>query len=73
MNYGGMDASEPKYKWTGWQKQFLWRPKKIDSKWYWLRTVYERFYLATWDPMIVKQHQIAIDLFDLMQKDTYDR
>ena len=69
MNYGGMDASaQPKYAWTKWQKQFLWLPKKIKGKWYWLRTIYFRQYMADWDPQIIKEEQYAVDLFDLMMK-----
>ena len=73
MNYGGMDASQSTYVWTLWQKHFLFIPKKIEGKWYWLRTIYERFYIASWDPMIVRQHQFAVDLFDLMTKNHNDK
>ena len=69
MNYGGMDSTKPMYVWTQWQSQFLWWPKKIEGKRYWLRTVYFRYYMADWDPQIIKQEQYAVDLFDLMMKD----
>jgi hypothetical protein len=67
MNYGGADVgSESKYNWTKWFPKFLWFPKKIDGKWYWLRTIHLRFNRATWDIHV----QYAVDVFDLMKKDS---
>ena len=34
--------------WTKWEKKFLWWPKKIKNKWYWLRFIYERERLLLW-------------------------
>ena len=70
MNYGGIDDTKSIYSWTKWRKEFLWWPKSIEGKRYWLRTVHVRYYMADWDPRIIKQEQYAVDVFDLMQKDS---
>ena len=75
MNYGGIDAGiTPKKKWGKWQTQFLWLPKRIEGRWYWMRRIHYRFYIHSWPPEVFGQenyeYQYAFNLFDLMQKDS---
>ena len=74
MNYGGIDADPvPNQRWGKWQTEFLWRPKRIDNKWYWMRRIHYRFRMISWAPGIGEENyefQYAVDLFDLMQKDS---
>jgi hypothetical protein len=70
MNYGGIDAypnPKPAQKWHPWRKKFLWAPKIIDKKIYWLRYVHERF-RATHE--LNFEYQYAVDVFDLIKKDS---
>ena len=74
MMYDGMGlhrASTPKH-WNPWKKKYLWLPKIIDGKVYWLRYVHKRFRTNHWIPGSIEiafEYQYAVDLFDLMQKD----
>jgi len=73
MNYGGIDAAPPNRKWGKWQTEFLWRPKRIENKWYWLRRIHYRFRMISWAPGLGEEKyefQYAVDVFDLMQKDS---
>lgn len=70
----GIDAyPNPLNNWHTWRKKFLWMPKKIDGKIYWLRSVHERFRSKHWVPgtvEIVFEYQYAVNMFDLIQKDS---
>lgn len=54
-------------KWTRWEKRFLWCPKKINNKWYWLRSIYERERLMLWYSQKY-EYDYALDLFDIIKK-----
>ena len=75
MNYGGIDAypnPKPAQKWHPWRKKFLWMPKIIDKKIYWLRYVNERFRMVSWatgSSEEMFEYQYAVDVFDLIKKD----
>jgi hypothetical protein len=70
MNYGGIDAyPQSPNTWHPWKKIFLWKPKKIDGRWHWMRTVHMRFRTVTFYPEHNFEYQYAVDVFDLMQKD----
>lgn len=77
MNYGGIDAyPKPLNNWHPWRKKFLWMPKVIDGRVYWLRNVHERFRSKHWVPgtvEIVFEYQYAVNVFDLMQKDASEK
>lgn len=75
MNYGGIDADNKlRSSWGKWQKEFLWFPKRIDKKWYWLREVHYRWrWLSDWRAESLPETaeiQYAVDIFDLMKKDS---
>ena len=74
MNYGGIDAypnPKPAQNWHPWRKKFLWMPKIIDKKIYWLRYVNERFRATHWTGSVELdfEYQYAVDVFDLIKKD----
>lgn len=76
MNYGGIDAYPKKRPWSPWKKVFLWTPTRIGGRWYWLRTVHRRWRM-NYEPKadaigadITPQYEYAIDVFDLIQKDS---
>jgi hypothetical protein len=77
MNYGGIDAyPRPPKPWHPWKKKFLWMPKVIDGRVYWLRNVHQRFRSNHWIPGSIEiafEYQYAVDLFDLMQKDACEK
>lgn len=76
MNYGGIDVPPPARKWGSWQTEFLWRPKRIEGRWYWLRCVHYRFRMISWAPGLGEEkyeYQRAVDIFDLMQKDADEK
>lgn len=73
MDYSGTDYPEIPRPWHPWKKQFLLFPKIIDGRIYWLRTVYRRFRLLRWatnTPNKMFEYQYAVDVFDLMKKDS---
>ena len=53
--------------WTKWEKKFLWWPKKLNGKWYWLRTYYERERLLLWYSQRY-EYDYALNLFDIIKK-----
>jgi len=63
-------------EWTPWQSKFLWWPKKIEGKSYWLTKVYER-HKVKFLYMIDQgdggkwafQYQYAFNIFDLMRSE----
>lgn len=71
MNYGGVDASnsKPSVQWGKWQIQFLWLPKRIDGRWHWLRKIHYRW-RYTGNTEYIAEFQYAIDVFDLIEKDS---
>jgi len=76
MNYGGIEAPLPTRTWGQWQTQFLWKPKRIEGRWYWMRRVHYRFRMINWAPGIGEEQyefQYAVDVFDLMQKDSSEK
>ena len=68
MNYGGRDYVKP--NWSIWKELFLWKPKKINDRWYWLRKVYYRKrLLSKVDNQFNFEYQWAVDLLELMVYD----
>ena len=63
MNYGGYGSSV--IVWNRWQGKFLFFPKKIEGKWYWLRQVYYRERMTYGS---TNKKQWAVDIFDLIDK-----
>ena len=53
--------------WSPWSQLYLWKPRKINNKWYWLKSVYMRKRIVLYYPKTQWQYQYAIDLFELMQ------
>ena len=74
MMYDGMGNQTPYTKhWHPWRKKFLWLPKIIDGKAYWLRNIHQRFRANHWIPGSIEiafEYQYAVDIFDLMKKDS---
>jgi len=66
MNLGGTDYQ---HTWSPWTKKFLWKPFKIEEKWYWLRTIYKRKKINTIFPRQY-DYEYAVDLFDLIKKES---
>ena len=53
--------------WTKWKRKFLWCPRKIKGKWYWLRFIYERKRLMLWYSQKY-EYDYALDIFDILRK-----
>jgi hypothetical protein len=65
------DLNPNRKEWHPWRKKFLWLPKVINGKFYWFRTVYERFRANRWVPgssEIAFEYQYAVNIFDLLSQ-----
>ena len=53
--------------WTKWEKKFCLWPKKINDKWCWLKTYYERERLVLWYSQKF-EYEYALNIFDILKK-----
>lgn len=42
----GEAVGEDSRDWMRWHKKFLFRPMRLDGKWYWLRHIYWRWFMG---------------------------